>query len=53
MKQFCEPCKDNEKELLVILFNGVRKKTQKLKNSDIEKAIKLKNEYYESKQQDV
>lgn len=36
-------------DTLVILFNGVRKKTQKLKNSDIEKAIKLKNEYYESK----
>ena len=36
-------------DTLVILFNGVRKKTQKLKNSDIEKAVKLKNEYYESK----
>lgn len=35
---------------LVILFNGIRKKTQKLKNSDIEKAIKLKKEYYESKE---
>ena len=32
---------------LVILFNGVRKKTQKLKNSDIDKAVKLKNEYYD------
>lgn len=37
-------------DTLVILFNGIRKKTQKLKNSDIEKAVKLKNEYYESKQ---
>lgn len=36
-------------DTLVILFNGIRKKTQKLKNSDIEKAVKLKNEYYESK----
>ena len=36
---------------LVILFNGIRKKTQKLKNSDIEKAIKLKKEYYDSKEQ--
>ena len=38
-------------DTLVILFNGVRKKTQKLKNSDIDKAVKLKNEYYESKQE--
>lgn len=36
-------------DTLVILFNGVRKKTQKLKNSDIEKAVKLKNEYYDNK----
>ncbi len=36
-------------ETLVILFNGIRKKTQKLKNSDVEKAIRIKNEYYESK----
>ena len=40
-------------DALVILLNGIRKKTQTLKNSDIEKAIKLKMEYYESKQQDV
>lgn len=40
-------------DTLVILFNGLRKKTQKLRNADIEKAVKLKNEYYESKQQDV
>lgn len=36
-------------DTLVILFNGVRKKTQKLKNSDIEKAVKLKNKYYDNK----
>ena len=27
----------------------LEKKTQKLKNSDIEKAVKLKNEYYDNK----
>lgn len=36
-------------ETLVILFNATKKKTRKLKNSDVEKAIKLKAEYYESK----
>lgn len=36
-------------DTLVILFNGIKKKTQRLKNSDIEKAIKIKKEYYESK----
>ena len=36
-------------DTLVILFNGVRKKTQKMKSSDIDKAVKLKDEYYESK----
>lgn len=39
-------------DTLVILFNGIRKKTQKLKNSDIEKAIKLKNEYYDNKDEE-
>lgn len=34
---------------VVILFNGFQKKTQKLPNSEIEKALKLKNEYYERK----
>lgn len=32
---------------VVVLFNCFRKKTQKTPNSEIEKAIKLKNEYYE------
>lgn len=36
---------------MVILFNGIRKKTQKLKNADIEKAVRLKKEYYENKGQ--
>lgn len=33
-------------ETIVILFNCFRKKTQKTPNSEIKKAIKLKNEYY-------
>lgn len=37
-------------ETIVVLFNCFRKKTQKTPNSEIEKAIKLKNEYYEQGQ---
>ena len=37
-------------DTLVILFNGIRKKSQKLKQSDVEKALKLKQDYYESKE---
>lgn len=33
-------------DTIVILFNCFRKKTQKTPNSEIKKAIKLKNEYY-------
>ena len=36
-------------DTLVVLFNCFRKKTQKTPNSEIKKAIKLKNEYYEQK----
>ena len=36
---------------IVVLFNGFKKKTQKTPNNEIEQAIKLKNEYYESKSQ--
>ena len=35
---------------LVVLFNGFQKKTQKAPENEIEKALKLKNEYYASKQ---
>ncbi|GHT09478.1 hypothetical protein AGMMS49525_18480 [Bacteroidia bacterium] len=35
---------------IVILFNGFQKKTQKIPQSEIDKAINLKNEYYGSKQ---
>lgn len=34
---------------VVMLFNGFQKKTQKSPNNEIEKAIKLKNEYYAEK----
>lgn len=34
---------------IVVLFNGFNKKTQKTPQSEIEKALKLKEEYYESK----
>ncbi len=34
---------------LVVLANGFQKKTQKTPNQEIEKALKIKNEYYESK----
>ena len=33
----------------IILFNGFQKKTQKTPPSEIEKALKIKEEYYESK----
>lgn len=38
-----------DKGHLVILFNGFQKKTQKTPNNDLEKAEKLKNEYFENK----
>lgn len=34
---------------IVMLFNGFQKKTQKTPQHEIEMAIKLKKEYYESK----
>ena len=38
-----------DKGKLVILLNGFQKKTQKTPNNEIEKAIILMKEYYESK----
>lgn len=35
---------------IVVLFNGFQKKTQKTPEKEIEKAIKIKKEYYEDKQ---
>ncbi|MFZ4583010.1 MAG: type II toxin-antitoxin system RelE/ParE family toxin [Paludibacter sp.] len=34
---------------IVVLFNGFKKKTQKTPQNEIEKALKLKIEYYEQK----
>ena len=34
---------------IVVLFNAFRKKTQKTPDSEIRKAIKLKEEYYGTK----
>jgi phage-related protein len=42
---FC--CFDKGK--LVVLFNGFQKKTQKTPKKQIEKAIRLKQEYFETK----
>lgn len=36
---------------IVVLFNGFQKKTQKTPVSEINKALKIKDEYYASKQQ--
>ena len=38
-----------DKGNLVILFNGFQKKNQKTPNNELEKAEKLKNEYFENK----
>ena len=38
-----------DKGNLVVLFNGFQKKTQKTPNNELEKAEKLKNEYFENK----
>jgi len=35
---------------IVVLFNGFQKKTQKTPASEIEKALKIKEEYYADKQ---
>lgn len=35
---------------IVILFNGFQKKTQKTPQNEIEKALKIKKEYYDQKE---
>lgn len=35
---------------IVVLLNGFKKKTQKTPKNEIEKALKLKNRYYDEKQ---
>ena len=42
---FC--CFDEGK--MIVLFNGFQKKTQKTPKNEIEKAMRLKNEYFELK----
>jgi phage-related protein len=42
---FC--CFDKGK--LIVLFNGFQKKTQKTPKKEIEKAMRLKQEYFETK----
>lgn len=39
-----------DKEQIVVLFNGFQKKTQRIPDREIEKAIKIKKEYYADKQ---
>ncbi len=34
---------------LVVLFNGFQKKTQKTPSSEIERALKIKKEYFDEK----
>ena len=36
---------------IVVLFNGFQKKTQKTPTSEIDKALKIKEEYYDYKEQ--
>lgn len=36
-------------DIVVVLFNAFKKKTQKTPDNEIKKAIKLKEEYYASK----
>lgn len=39
----------NDGNTIVVLFNAFKKKTQKTPNNEIEKALKLKEEYYGTK----
>jgi phage-related protein len=40
-----------DKRRIVIILNGFQKKTQKTPKTEIDRAIKLKKEYYENKKQ--
>lgn len=40
-------------DTMVVLFNCFKKKTQKTPKSEIEKAVRLKNEYYEQKERNL
>jgi phage-related protein len=41
-----------DKGNLVVLFNGFQKKSQKTPSNELDKALKLKNEYFENKKKD-
>lgn len=43
-------CFDEDK--IVVLFNGFQKKTQKTPQNEIDKALRIKKEYYGTKQTD-
>lgn len=38
-----------DEDIVVVLFNAFKKKTQKTPNNEIKKALKLKEEYYATK----
>lgn len=38
---------------LVVLFNGFQKKTQKTPKNEIDKAVRLMNEYFQNKKQQL
>jgi len=38
-----------DEDRIVVLFNGFQKKTQRTPSGEIEKALKIKNEYYADK----
>lgn len=40
-----------DEDKIVVLFNGFQKKSQKTPLAEIDKALKIKNEYYEYKRQ--
>lgn len=42
-----------DKGNIVVLFNGFKKKSQKAPVKEIEKAIKIKNEYYEYRERNA
>jgi phage-related protein len=39
--------------MLVVLFNGFQKKTRKTPRSEIDKALKIKEEYFKSKREGI
>ncbi|MDR1739412.1 MAG: type II toxin-antitoxin system RelE/ParE family toxin [Bacteroidales bacterium] len=39
-----------DEDRIVVLFNGFQKKSQKTPSKEIEKAIRIKKEYYENKE---